>query len=176
MKPLLLSILLCAFLAGCTGSESVQQAAESAPDTLKAVPSVKAAEPAPVPPERKEQGFVTHSDTIEVQVVSQKRDTIRQQAPVPAPAETKMPPVVRKNHFALQIGAFQQEANAARTAEIFKKRFDKSINQFFDPSVKMYRILVGSFATKEEAAVFQAQLKKEFPKEYSESWVLEVKE
>jgi cell division septation protein DedD len=99
-----------------------------------------------------------------------------QAAPVVVPTESKAPVQGKKKFFALQIGAFQQEANANRIAEIFKKRSDKRIDQFYDASVKLYRVLVGSFSTKEEANAFQAQLKKDFPKEYPESWVAEVKE
>ena len=168
-------------LIGCLPSESTRDSAQSAADTSRTAPPVKAVETAPkpaaTPVERKEQGFVTQSDTIEVQVVSQKPDSAKvQPAPVIVPAESQIPIQDKKMCFALQIGAFQQEVNASRIAEIFKKRSDKHINQFYDASVKLYRVLVGSFSTKEEANAFQAQLKKEFPKEYPESWVAEVKE
>ena len=180
MLLFLVVILGCVF-AGCLPSESTKDSAQSAADTSRTASPIKAAEPAmkPVaaPVERKEQGFVTQSDTIEVQVVSQKPDSAKvQPAPVVVPAESKTPVLEKKKYFALQIGAFQQEVNASRIAEIFKKRSDKRINQFYDASVKLYRVLVGSFSTKEEANAFQAQLKKEFPKEYSESWAAEVKE
>jgi cell division protein FtsN len=176
----LVAILGCV-TTGCLPSESTKESAQPAVDTTRTSVPVKAVEPIPqsvaAPVERKEQGFVTHSDTIEVQVVSQKPDSAKAQvAPAVIPVESKNPVQDRKKFFALQIGAFQQEVNANRIADIFKKHSDKPIDQFYDASVKLYRVLVGSFSTKEEANAFQAQLKKDFPKEYSESWVTEVKE
>jgi len=178
---LFLVVFFLLVLIGCLPPESTKESAQPAVDTTRIAPPVKAVEPVPKPTatlvERKEQGFVTQSDTIEVQVVSQKPDSAKvQAAPVVVPTESKAPVQGKKKFFALQIGAFQQEANANRIAEIFKKRSDKRIDQFYDASVKLYRVLVGSFSTKEEANAFQAQLKKDFPKEYPESWVAEVKE
>ncbi|MCX6138855.1 MAG: SPOR domain-containing protein [Ignavibacteriales bacterium] len=182
MKQLLLFTftIFYGIFAGCTTSDAVKETAPPVADTAKAIPSATTVEPAarPIlpPVERKEQGFVTHSDTIDVQVVSQKPDSVRQQAPVPVSVESKNGVAEKKRYFALQIGAFQQETNAIRAAEIFKKRSEKVIDQFYDSSVKLYRVLVGNFNSKEEAAAFQLQLRKEYPKEYSESWVAEVKE
>jgi cell division septation protein DedD len=169
-----LSIACIVLLPGCGSSEATKESRLPLSDTSKnaqkptpsSAASVCAAEP-------KKEGFTAHSDTIVAQIVSQKSGEEKRSAT--ARANVPSPPPKGK-YFVLQLGAFQQSANATRIGELFKKRSSQPVNLLFDPAVKMYRIMVGNFATKEEAMAFQAQLKKDFPKDYDESWVAEMNE
>ena len=76
--------------------------------------------------------------------------------------------------YAVQIGAFESEENASRIEQAAKARFTNPIRKYYDQVTKLYKVSVGSFATKDEALEFRKTLGVKYPGEYNDAWIVEV--
>jgi cell division septation protein DedD len=76
-------------------------------------------------------------------------------------------------NFSIQIGAFQAEENSLQYAYIAKNKLDIDTYNIFDKGINLFRVIVGSFETKEAAHQYRDQLVKKFP-EYKDAWVIDT--
>lgn len=74
--------------------------------------------------------------------------------------------------FTVQIGAYAEPKNALRAQQVAKDLFDHYpvFNQF-EASLKLYRVSIGKFESREEALALLKEVMKLLPKEYTECWV-----
>ncbi len=172
------SILLfffCLLLSGCGSSqESSEQKnvnnissskKESVRKNKSTLPIISSTKKKTQPQNKSSVGFSVTSDTIVVE--KGKKDLSKK------PLQQKV--TEPKHFFAVQIGAFKTPANAMRAEETIKKRYRHKTLSFFDEQLKLVRVFVGNFSTAAQANEFRKTLQKEFPKEYSQSFVWELK-
>jgi cell division septation protein DedD len=140
---------LAVFLPGCgtTG--------EPAPAHAPSVPA-----PAPQAPDSVQ--FHTQTDTVRALRASE-HTTVG----VPGRA-----PQIR---FMVQIGAFKDPHRASVVQAEARKRYHMPVlNDYFAGS-GLYQIRIGFFESRDTARVFQQQMRKEFPSEYTDSWIVQLK-
>jgi cell division septation protein DedD len=140
------------YIGGCTASEEAEQEE-----------GVKQEAPAPTQPETK---TTVKKDTTEVKVVPP--------ANVQPEQETKPAPTAPATVYAVQIGAFETEANASRAEQTIKARFTNPVRRYFDETTKLYKVSVGSFSTKDQALEFRKMLNEKYPGEYRDAWIVEM--
>ncbi|HTR80840.1 MAG TPA: SPOR domain-containing protein [Bacteroidota bacterium] len=114
-----------------------------------------------------QEGFVTQEDTIEAEVVTRNHDTHR--------AKPLSKSTSKKKFYSVQIGAFRQLSNADRAQKVAKERYKKTIYQFYDKPIKMYRVTIGHFSKLKDGLAFRKKIQKERPKEYKDAWVAEMR-
>jgi cell division septation protein DedD len=154
------------FLIGCSSSEPPQKSATE----QQPVPQLRTSEQpvtAKPKPLKSPQGFIAREDTIEAQLVKKSK---QQGQP-----HNQFKAIEKKKYYSVQVGAFRIMANAERCQRLVKKRFHKPVYQFYDRPIKMYRVAVGNFSMKKTAFIFLHQVKKDFPKDYSDAWVAELR-
>jgi cell division septation protein DedD len=76
-------------------------------------------------------------------------------------------------NFSVQLGAFQAEQNALQFAYAAKIKLNENIYNILDKGTNLYRIMVGSFETKDAARTYRDQLVNNNP-EYKGAWVVDV--
>ena len=167
-KPVILylcMVILAAVLGGCTSSSELEEENESLPaaDSV-AAPPVVVKVPAPV--QTNKQGFTTKEDTIEVESAQ------RNHRPEHTPVVVQRQPASANASFAVQIGAFRNEANARHAKAVLEKRFRVPAQIVFDEAAKLYKVSAGSFATEKQAMRLAATMKKKYPRDYTRAWVI----
>jgi cell division septation protein DedD len=146
------ALALVLYIGGCTASEEAEQGE-----------GVEQEAPAPTQPEAK---TTVKEDTTEVKVVPPAKAEPKQ--------EMKPAPTTPVALYAVQIGAFESEANASRAEETIKARFTYPVRKNFDETTKLYKVSVGSFSTKDQALEFRKMLSEKYPGEYMDAWIVEV--
>jgi cell division septation protein DedD len=108
--------------------------------------------------------FTAKQDTLKASLVRRKKPTTALRLPkIERPANPA---------FTVQIGAFLRPNNALRNQKVAKSRFPEyPVYSNFDARSKFYRVSVGKFDSRHEALVWQKQMLKKYPKEYSTCWV-----
>lgn len=110
-------------------------------------------------PEKKEAVIQQPQQTQEIQQQVEKRETQQTQETQETDKETKETPKTRK--YAVQAGAFKD----ASVADAFKTKLDKKgYKTYIIPSEtkrhkKLYKVMVGEFATRKEAEVLSIKIK-----------------
>jgi cell division septation protein DedD len=145
-------IALCPFMFGSCGSTS------ELGDLPPAAPP--AAPPAQESPVRRE--FETRTDTV-----TTEKATI----PSAAPAAAREP-VIR---YTVQIGAFKNAQNASQVQTVARERYHLPVINDYDINQAMYQIRIGFFESQEVAQAFGERLRREFPADYRDSWVVQLK-
>jgi cell division septation protein DedD len=149
------ALALVLYIVGCAVSEEAEE--EGGEE------GVEQEAPAPTQPEAK---TTVKKDTTEVKVVPPANPQPEQ--------EMKPPPTAPVPVYAVQIGAFENEANASRAEERIKARFAYPVRKDFDDRTKLYKVSVGSFSTRDEALEFRKMLSEKYPGEYMDAWIVEV--
>ncbi len=110
------------------------------------------------------EGAVAKKDTAEVKVVP------------PVKSEEKQPPAPGAigTLYAVQIGAFESADNAARVEQLAKSRFAQPVRTYYDATMRLYKVSVGSFPIRDSALEFRKTIQQKYPGEYSDSWIVEV--
>lgn len=111
---------------------------EDVPPTEKPVP-VKAAEPAQTTP-------VTPPS---------RQEPVQQTQPSAAPAAS---PQAGSMMWSVQLGAFKSEAGAFQLIEDLKKKFNQPLYKRYDPVTGYYKVTIGSFPTREQAAEYKLEV------------------
>lgn len=174
MKSQMVFLIACALaisvvLGACTTSselgeeEQTQSAFVQADTSTIIVPAATLSETAATD----KQGFTTKEDTIEVESAQKKRHS--EHTPVTVQKQTSTPQT--SSSFGIQIGAFKTEANAQQALALLGKRYSEPAVVVFDEPLKLYKVVIGTFATQQEAVRFCAAMKKKFPAEYGFAWV-----
>jgi cell division protein FtsN len=148
------ALALVLYLGGCSASEEAEQEE-----------GVKQEAPAPTQPESK---TTMKKDTAEVKVVPP--------ATAEPEKEVKPSPTTTATLYAVQIGAFDIDANAIRAEETIKGRFAQPVRKTYDEMTKLYKVSIGSFSTKDEALEFRKTLNEKYPGEYNDAWIVEVQQ
>jgi hypothetical protein len=59
-----------------------------------------------------------------------------------------------------------------RTGQLAKERFSKnSVHNRYEPLQRLFRVSIGKFTTRKQAAVSRREIMMKYPREYSEAWV-----
>ena len=76
--------------------------------------------------------------------------------------------------YSVQVGAYKVAENAARVAALAKERFSTNVYTIQDNSGDLlYKVLVGDFASKDEARRFRDDMAKQYASDYKDAWVAE---
>jgi cell division septation protein DedD len=106
--------------------------------------------------------FETRTDTIATQ-----------KSQVNAPEEpTAREPQIR---YMVQIGAFRNPELASRTQTVARQRYHLPVLNDYDTKHTLYQIRIGFFESRDEAQTFRERLLQEYPQEYKDSWVVQLK-
>jgi cell division septation protein DedD len=166
MKKYLLKFLLTLpiiFVFGCSSSEKTSDAEQR--------PQSEVTETIPPVPDTENTAKV---DTLDVQIENNTKVAYETTTSNP-PATPVQKPIIKNNmgNFSIQIGAFQAEENSLQYAYIAKNKLDIDTYNIFDKGINLFRVIVGSFETKEAAHQYRDQLVKKFP-EYKDAWVIDT--
>lgn len=75
----------------------------------------------------------------------------------------------------MQVGAFQSQQSADKTANLAGDRYTRSVYTFFDAEGKFFKVYIGVFDTKEDARRFRDRMAQQYPEDYRDAWVAELK-
>jgi len=149
VSPLvMMASALAVFLPGCGSSEE---------------PAAGKAE-APSPPGESPENvqFHTRADTVTA-LQAAERGTVG------APGGTS------RIRFMIQIGAFKDPHRASTVQTEARKRYHMPVLNDFHAVAGLYQIRIGFFESRGEARIFQQQLKRDYPSEYSDTWIVQLK-
>ncbi len=170
LPSLLFGFLLISSLIviGCSSSSETQQEKESTEAAVK-TGEVKVKTETP-------QTVESTKDTIEA---TQKEQEQTPQQPDQTSQTTtnttqQMTSSMSNGAYAVQIGAFKMPDKAEEIASLAKNRFNINVKTFMDKETGLTKVLVGSFATKDEARSFRDQIAKQFSEDYKDAWVTEI--
>jgi cell division septation protein DedD len=100
-------------------------------------------------------------------------------APEPQPAATQETPPAQQTQpargmmmWSVQIGAFKVESCAIALVNEAKAKFNQPVYKDFDPVTNFYKVNVGSFSTREQAAQFKLEVQS---KGYPDAFTVEAR-
>jgi cell division protein FtsN len=151
IRPAILLPALVAFSPGCSTTEETR---EERPTTEAPIPPVMKPVDPPV-------SFDTRTDTV-----------------VSAPSALSADPVVEHRQvvtrYLVQVGAFKDAQNATRVQHATRERVQMNVMNDYNSLIGMYQIRVGFFESREAAAAFRDRIVRDFPREYKDSWIVEL--
>jgi cell division septation protein DedD len=125
-----------------------------------------------IPPEARRERFVTKRDTVVAKVVPPVMvDTARSTSPGALQSEQKE--AVSSVVFTIQVGAFGNETNARRWEEQTKEVLKMPTYIEHDLRGNIYRVTIGTFTSREQAAEIARDIRDRFPTMYRDAWVIE---
>ncbi|MCI0706316.1 MAG: SPOR domain-containing protein [Ignavibacteriae bacterium] len=138
-------VLLVTMLSACSASDETAQQADGARTPAGA------------------NAFTTKQDTVVASVVTQLKPTAR---------VLSSKATVSNVAFTIQVGAFNKPQHALKAQHTAKSRFNTFpvFNQF-EPSMKVYRVSIGKFDSREEALRILKHVMLSYPEEYQECWL-----
>jgi hypothetical protein len=107
--------------------------------------------------------FKSKQDTLKASVIVKTKRALRPSLPID-----------RLDHagFTVQIGAFSGASNALRVQKEAKSRFaEQPVFNKYIATAKMYRVSIGKFEDRKDAFNFLDEMRKKFPKEYTQCWI-----
>ncbi len=108
-------------------------------------------------------GFTSQHDTLMASVVKTSKPGVKTVKPIERPENTA---------YTVQVGAFARTDHALRAQKSARERFtDLPIFNNFEPYDKLYRVRVGKFETRQQADSVRKLMLKQFPDDYSDSWI-----
>jgi cell division septation protein DedD len=141
------ALLLAIGTAGCGSGEEVTEEETVAPDTVRVPEPVR---------------FETQIDTVHTQRNSR-------------PAVTSPHTIPEGIRFMVQIGAFKNPRNASTLQQEARARFHQPVLNDYHTTYSLYQIRIGFFATREEAEQFKHHMQEQFPGDYRDAWVVQLK-
>jgi cell division protein FtsN len=78
--------------------------------------------------------------------------------------------------YMVQIGAFKDPQLATAVQAAARQRYQLPVLNDYNPLVGLYQIRIGSFSSREEAIEFKNQMQREFPIDYRDSWIVQLKQ
>jgi cell division protein FtsN len=78
--------------------------------------------------------------------------------------------------YMVQIGAFKDPQLATAVQAAARQRYQLPVLNDYNPLVGLYQIRIGSFSSREAATEFKNQMQREFPTEYKDSWIVQLKQ
>jgi cell division septation protein DedD len=111
----------------------------------------------------KRAGFTSQHDTLVASVVKTSKSSSRSIKPIERPANPA---------YTVQVGAFARTNHALQAQKLARERCgDLPIFNYFEPYDKLYRVRVGKFDTRQQADSLRKWMTKQFPNEYTDSWI-----
>ncbi len=127
----------------------------------------EAEETPPVKPgvgqEARQKEFETKTDTVNAQGSGRQHE---------APQTADALPV----RFTVQVGAFKDPHNASRIQTIARERYHMPVINDYQAKLGLYQIRIGFFDTQAAAEAFLRKMQQDYPKEYKDSWVVQLKQ
>ncbi len=140
---------LALFLPGCGSTEEPAGGGKPAP-------------PAPRSESPDSVQFHTHADTVNALHAAEH-------GMVGAPGGTVQ---VR---FMIQIGAFKDPHHASAVQGEARRRYHMPVLNDFLAGPGLYQIRIGFFESRENARTFQQRMRRDYPSEYKDSWIVQLK-
>jgi cell division septation protein DedD len=81
----------------------------------------------------------------------------------------------RQIRFMVQIGAFKDPQKASEVQLLARERYRLPVLNDFHPTVLLYQIRIGFFETRKAAYEFRERMHREFPDDYNDAWVVQLK-
>lgn len=78
--------------------------------------------------------------------------------------------------YMVQIGAFKDPQLATAVQAVARQRYQLPVLNDYNPLVGLYQIRIGSFSSREAAIDFKNQMQQEFPTDYKDSWIVQLKQ
>ena len=75
----------------------------------------------------------------------------------------------------VQIGAFKDPQKASRVQTVARERLHMPVLNDYHTALDLYQIRIGFFETYEAAQNFRIRMQKEFPTDYEDSWIVQLK-
>lgn len=148
------AVALPLLLSGCgSGEKSVKEI--SPPATQQVLPPVKD------PPPKKLE-FQTRTDTVTADRANERNiaGTLSRGAQI---------------RYMVQIGAFKDPKNATAIQATARQRYHLPVLNDFHAGRGLYQIRMGFFESRENAHAFRQKMIDEYPAEYKDSWVVQLK-
>jgi cell division septation protein DedD len=147
--PISLAIVLV--LAGCGSTDESAVDEQTTPTPHSKAPIV--------PPRVK---FETRTDTV----------TAVHAAGHSAGRRSGHEPLIR---FMVQIGAFKDPQHASTIQTVARERYRMPVLNDYQTRRGLYQIRIGFFESRESANAFRARMIHDYPQEYKDSWVVQLK-
>ena len=77
--------------------------------------------------------------------------------------------------FMVQIGAFRDPHLASIVQNTARQRFKMPVLNDYNTQLNLYQIRIGFFEAREAAQTFRLKVQKDFPGDYTDSWVVQLK-
>jgi cell division protein FtsN len=77
--------------------------------------------------------------------------------------------------YMVQIGAFRDPHHASAVQAAARSRYHMPVLNDYFSGAGLYQIRIGFFESRKGARAFLEQLKKDYPSEYSDSWIVQLK-
>ena len=77
--------------------------------------------------------------------------------------------------FMVQIGAFRDPHHASAVQAGARKRYHMPVMNDYLAGSGLYQIRIGFFESRENAHSFQQQMRRDYPSEYGDSWIVQLK-
>ena len=111
----------------------------------------------------KRGGFTSKQDTVLASVVKTSGSSSRTIKPIERPENPA---------YTVQVGAFARTTYALQSQKLAKDRFPSlPIFNTFEPFDRLYRVRIGKFNSWRGADSLRKAMVKQYPGEYSESWI-----
>jgi cell division septation protein DedD len=173
---LLACVVITAFLCfGCSSSEEASQKdAATQPQEFKQVNDKEDVVPKTATPDSDKQEIPNVEKNVQAE--QQKQAETSKPAPQAQPNATGREQPVQPSSGAMmwsvQIGAFKAEAGALQLVSDAKNKFKQPVYKQYDPVSGFYKVNVGSFQAREQAAQFKAEVQ---TKGYQDAFLVEVR-
>jgi len=147
-------LVACAFTAAVSGCGSAEEASVAQP------PAHPQQHTAPAPTRRLE--FETRTDTVTALHGTERR------APGTPGREVQI-------RYMVQIGAFKDPHRASEVQAEARKRYKMPVLNDYHAALGLYQIRLGFFVSRVSAHEFRQRMIKDYPAEYRDSWVVQLK-
>jgi cell division septation protein DedD len=77
--------------------------------------------------------------------------------------------------YMVQIGAFKDPHSASRVQNTARERYRMPVLNDYHPVYALYQIRIGFFETREAATAFRNKLRSEYPADYADAWVVQLR-
>jgi cell division protein FtsN len=77
--------------------------------------------------------------------------------------------------FMVQIGAFRDPHYASAVQGEARKRYHMPVLNDYLAGPGLYQIRIGFFESRRDARTFQQQMRRDYPSEYKDSWIVQLK-
>jgi cell division septation protein DedD len=77
--------------------------------------------------------------------------------------------------YMVQIGAFADPHHAAMVQSEARKRYHLPVLNDYHAGRKLYQIRIGFFESRDNARLFRQQMIREYPVDYADSWIVQLK-